>query len=359
MTQDNTSGVQFPPVNSGTGTPPVRVQQVYVTPKHGGFLRRFFMTLFVLMFLLSIVINAYLLLILAAGMESPMAKKTLQEGNEDQVVAVYSVSGIIDGSAVEKFNQFYRDVVDDASVKAIVLRVESPGGGVTASDEIYATINKLKDKGNKTIVVSMGAVAASGGYYISAPADEIFAEPTTITGSIGVIMEWFIVRDGLNKLGVEPVVMKSSHAQEWKDELSFLDKPTELQRQHLQMILNTMQARFEKVVSEGRGTKIKLAAATMPVGTQPADTAPFNGKIYLADEAKALGLIDTIGYEDAAIDQAGKLAKLTRPKVVQYERRVGFLDRLAGAKPNAGINIDSKTIDDLQTPRTMMLWKGQ
>jgi len=293
-----------------------------------------------------------------------LTTQTIRSGRKSQTVAVYRVVGLIDGSAAAEFKQFYHSVVDDSEVKAVVLRVDSPGGGVTSSDQICEMVKQIKAAG-KTVVVSMGSVAASGGYYISAPADEIFAEETSITGSIGVIAGWFVLKGTLNMIGAEALTIKSTHAQAWKDEMSPTTMPQDYQLQHLQEVLDEMQARFEDIVKTGRGTRLKTRSETVRIldksgkFIQHENTEPFNGKIYLASKAKQLGLIDQIGYEDAAIDRAAQLASLSKPKVVRYARRKTFMEAMMDGKSDASFKIDTKLIDQLQTPRFMMLWKAE
>ncbi len=317
----------------------------------------------------SILLNLALLAAVGTefgGMEAQggLATQTIRSGSRNQTVAVYRVIGVIDGAATAQFKQFYHSVVNDPEVKAVVLRIDSPGGGVTASDQICEMVKQIKAAGKK-VVVSMGSVAASGGYYISAPADEIFAEDTTITGSIGVIAGWFVLKGTLEKIGAESFTIKSTHAQAWKDEMSPTAQPQDYQLDHLQEVLDEMQTRFESVVRTGRGTKLKTRAETVRMtdksgkSFQRENTEPFNGKIYLASKAMELGLIDEIGYEDAAIKRAGELANMDNPRVLRYARRKTFMESLMDGKADASFKIDAKLIDQFQTPRFMMLWKAE
>jgi len=312
--------------------------------------------------------NLALLAVVGTQFSSPdaagMTTATLRGGSKSQTVAVYNVVGVIDGAAVARFRQFYNSVVSDSNVKAVVLRVDSPGGGVTASDQICNMVKQIKAAGKK-VVVSMGSLAASGGYYISAPADEIFAEETTITGSIGVIAGWVVLKGTLDKIGAEPITVKSSHAQSWKDEMSITAQPQDYQLKHLQGVLDQMQTRFEEVVQAGRGNKLKPRQEKVVVTHEDGkaythtNTEPFNGKIYLASDAKKLGLVDQIGYQDAAIDRAAAIAVLANPKVVRYSRRRSFMEQMMDGKSNASFKIDAALIDKFQTPRFMMLWKAE
>jgi protease-4 len=273
------------------------------------------------------------------------------------------VEGVIDSEATDNFACFYNNIKDESKVKAVVLYVNSPGGTVSDSEQIHRMIRDLKSRG-KTIVVSMGGLAASGGYYISAGADEIFAEPSTITGSIGVITGVLNLEGTLKKVGMEVVVLKSSHAEGWKDMLSSFRKPEEREKKYVISLLNNMQERFEKVVRDGRGAKLKTREETYQVRVGEGDSAhevtkkdiaPLNGKVYIAEAAKEFGLIDTIGFLDNAYAQAATLAKLSKPHVVEYRKQPGFLEVFGGAM-GPKIQLDAKSIQNAQTPQFLMLW---
>ena len=318
-----------------------------------------FAIIFGILFSLSVLLNGYLLFLLAMFLKLPMETTTLREGKREQVVAVYEVSGIIGGQALEEFDTFFRAVKDDKHIKAVVLRVDSPGGGVSASDQIYDKVRGLQKKGKK-VVVSMGGLAASGGYYISAPADKIIAEPTTTTGSIGVIMVFPVIKGTLEKIGMEMVVLKSRHAETWKDERSPFRAPTDQQRQHLLEVLDKAQLRFEQIVKDARGGKL-MPRRPQPAGAAETQPAPefeaFNGKVYAPDEAKALGLIDAIGYQDDAIDAAASLAGLPEPKVVRYRKRKGLMEALSSPGSADGLRLGSELLREAQTPRILLMWK--
>ncbi|MCE5278633.1 MAG: S49 family peptidase [Planctomycetaceae bacterium] len=324
-----------------------------------------FVSVLVTLLLLSVLINMGLVLMLTgAQSQYGLVKTTVQEGAADQTIAVYEISGVIDNSAADQFQKFTNALDKEPDVKAVVLRVETPGGSVAASDEIHDMILRLKGKGKK-VVVSMGALAASGGYYVSAPADIIMAERTTMTGSIGVIATWFVFKGTLDKIGVEPIVMKSSDAAAWKDALSPLSKPAPYQQRYIQSLLNETQEIFEQVVRKGRGDRLKTRKPTIEVSdaaTQQAQTQgqdqiePFNGKIYSASAAMELGLIDKIGYQRDAYDQAAKAAGLGNPRVVRYVPRHSFLAVLTdGQTQSRALSVE--TLRQMQTPAIEVIWR--
>ncbi len=320
------------------------------------------------LFVLSIVMNIYLIAVVAAQSVGPFEQETLTKGKENQVIAVHAVEGIIDGKQAKRFEKFYRHIAKDRNVRAVVLRVNSPGGGVSASDQICSMVRKLKKEHGKTVVVSMGGVAASGGYYISAPADEIIAESTTVTGSIGVLASWIVVKGTLEKIGAEAIIMRSSHARGWKADINPFNKPDDRQRARLQSLLDGMQEQFEKVVRQGRGAqrlKPRKVEYEMTIGEGDharrithSEIEPFNGKVYLADGALERGLIDAKGDLEDAIKRAKVLAKLTKPRVVRYSPRKGLLSELLTNKiASGGVEVGRGLLDELQTPQIQMIWK--
>lgn len=191
-------------------------------------------------------------------------------------------------------------------VKGILIRVESPGGGVTASHEIYREIKRIRDEG-RPVVVSMGTVAASGGYYVSAPATVIVANPATLTGSIGVIMELPIVRGLLDKIGMKVEIIKSKEA---KDIGSPFRDMTEADRRLLQDVVMDVYQQFLEVVSAER--KIPLDSLA-----QIAD-----GRILTGRQAKLWGLVDTLGtLEDAKRILADLCGIKGEPRIIKPRRR--------------------------------------
>jgi len=218
-------------------------------------------------------------------------------------IAIVEVKGGIfeSGPVNEKLEKFRKN--DD--VKAVVLRVDSPGGSVGASQEIYTEVKKLAQK--KKVIVSMGAVAASGGYYISAPATKIVANPGTITGSIGVLMDHVEIDELLKWAKVSAEILKAGAL---KDVGSALRKMTPEERAVLQGILDNMHEQFLEAVAEGR--KIDLEEVRK-IGT---------GRVYTGQQALDLKLIDQFGNLEDAIDLAAKEAGIQgEPKLIKPEKR--------------------------------------
>ncbi len=210
-----------------------------------------------------------------------------------------------------------REYAKDNAVKAIVLRIDSPGGAVAPSQEIHAEVKKAAAA--KKVVVSMGSIAASGGYYIAAPATRIFANPGTLTGSIGVIMEIPNVEELMKKIGVKSEVVKSGKN---KDIASAFRPMQPEGRQILQDVLDNVHAQFIKAVADGRKLKIEDVRSLA------------DGRIFSGEQAHALRLVDELGTLDDATRAAAKMAGLGEdPDVVSKKDKLSFLDMLRGRFP--------------------------
>lgn len=225
-------------------------------------------------------------------------------------VALIRIEGVILDS--KEIIEELKDYSSDSSIRAIVLRVNSPGGGVAPSQEIYEEVIKAKEK--KKIVVSMGSVAASGGYYISCPADKIVANAGTLTGSIGVIMEIPNIEGLLQKIGVKNQIIKSG---KYKDMASVFKTMSPEERALLQEVLDDVHDQFIEAVSKGRGLSIEDVKILA------------DGRIFTGRMAKEVGLVDELGNLDVAIRLAGKLSGIEgEPEVVYKEEDTGFFGLL-------------------------------
>lgn len=213
-------------------------------------------------------------------------------------VGVVEVKGVIIDSkkTIEQLTAFH----ENSAIKAIVLRVDSPGGGVGPSQEIHDEVKRID--ADKPVVVSMGSVAASGGYYIAVPARQIFANPGTITGSIGVIMEFTNFQELLEKIGLHSQVVKSG---KHKDIGSPVRPMTDEDRTILQGLIDDVHSQFIDSVAAGRHLdpqKVRVLA---------------DGRIFTGRQARALGLVDELGSFDAAVRRAGELGGIDgKPEVV-------------------------------------------
>ncbi|MGQ9637324.1 MAG: signal peptide peptidase SppA [Thermodesulfobacteriota bacterium] len=217
-------------------------------------------------------------------------------------IAVVEIRGVITQSSgiIDELQKYG----EDDGVKAIVLRIDSPGGGVGPSQEIYREVTKVRSK--KKVVTSMGSVAASGGYYIACASDLIVANPGTITGSIGVLMEFTNFEELLKKIGIKGVVVKSG---EHKDLGSPLREMTPEEKRILQSVIDNVHQQFIQAVAEGRKLDKERVA-------QMAD-----GRILTGEQAKQLGLVDKMGNLQDAIDAASKLVGIEGKPIILYPKR--------------------------------------
>jgi protease-4 len=234
-----------------------------------------------------------------------------------------------------------RLAADDDAVKAVILRVDSPGGEVLASDDIYRAIADFQKDYKKPVVASMSGLAASGGYYVSAPCQWIVANELTITGSIGVIMHSYNYRGLLNKVGVRPEVFKSG---KFKDMLSGEKNDEEIlpeEKQMVQSLIDETFQRFKKVVAEGRErAKKQNGDEGRKLAANWEDYA--DGRVLSGKQAYELGFVDELGNFDTAVERARDLAKIGNANLVQYERPfdLGNLFRLFGESEGRSLKID-------------------
>ncbi|HUD67476.1 MAG TPA: signal peptide peptidase SppA [Candidatus Sulfotelmatobacter sp.] len=206
---------------------------------------------------------------------------------------------------------------DDSSIKAIILHVNSPGGGVAASEEIYREVKRIRGEKKKKIVVSIESVGASGAYYVAAASDKIFADQGSIVGSIGVIAQWVNYGDLLKWARLKDVVIKTG---EFKDTGNPARDLTPSEQAYMQSLIDNMFGQFIQAVADGRGLKYD-------------DVKSFaNGKVWTGEQAKSMKLIDTVGdFETAVSDTAKSVGIKGEPTLVRPEKdRKTLLDLLLG-----------------------------
>ena len=230
----------------------------------------------------------------------------------------------------------------DPKVKAIIFEIDSPGGGVTDADEIYRELQQFKDSNaDRKLVALVHDTAASGGYYIAAPADLIIAQPTAIIGSIGVIMQTLNIQNLSEKIGVTDTTIKSGKN---KDLLNPFHPVDPEHRALLQTSIDAMHARFVELVAAGRHLKKNKVSELA------------DGRIFTADQALQHGLIDHIGYWEDAVSHTAKLLAVENIFVVSYADKKGFLGNLLGAN-NPRLPDITSLVPAATTPRGLYLWR--
>ncbi|HEX3889370.1 MAG TPA: signal peptide peptidase SppA [Verrucomicrobiae bacterium] len=258
---------------------------------------------------------------------------TLEDNDAKNKIAVITVDGIITGHTADQAGNSMVDVIkaqldrakDDNHVKAVILKIDSPGGEVMASDEINKAIVKFQDDSKKPVVCSMGSLAASGGYYISAPCRWIVANELTLTGSIGVIMHGYNYRGLMDKLGVAPMTFKSGL---YKDMLSPDRSTNEIpagEHKMVQALIDETYQKFKGIVADGRAqAHEKNGKEGKPLANDWADYA--DGRVVSGTQALKLGFVDELGDFDDAVDRTEKIAHISDANLIEYRERYDISD---------------------------------
>ncbi|WP_299739282.1 signal peptide peptidase SppA [uncultured Rossellomorea sp.] len=290
--------------------------------------------------------------------ENAFGEEVIEEGNAQKRIAVLEVEGVIQdtGGATslfespgynhELFMKKLDAVQEDKSVKGIILKVNSPGGGVVESAQIHSKLVEIMDKTKKPIYVSMGGTAASGGYYISAPATKIFASKETLTGSLGVIMQSINYSELAEKYGVDFVTIKSGP---YKDIMSPTREMTDEERKIIQSMIDNSYEGFVDVIASGRDmseAEVKKIA---------------DGRVYDGIQAKEVNLIDEFGYVEDTIEAMKKDHKLKGAQVFEYTAGDPFSEFFSmGAKKMIGQDMEAaalmKLLSKPNSPRLMYLY---
>ncbi len=330
-----------PPLTQPYYTPATRVQR-----RGNGW--KIFALLVCLLLVVSLVFNPLHLFMTMFQGDGPLPHRRqggphLQEnwvkdtGSENRIVIV-PIEGVISSQGmgrsgptlVEVVEEQLRRAAEDKRVKAVILKVNSPGGEVLASDDIYNLIQKFQRESRKPVIAAMGSLAASGGYYVSAPCQWIVANELTITGSIGVIMHGYNFRGLMDKVGVRPEVFKSG---KFKDMLS-PDKReediTQEEREIIQSMVNETFGKFKEIIAEGRAEAAKRNSSLGEKGRTLAENwvQYADGRILSGKEALNHGFVDELGNFDVAVARALKVAKIPDANLIEYQPVFGLGDLL-------------------------------
>jgi protease IV len=262
-------------------------------------------------------------------------QETVVEGSKGPKIVMVEISGVISDteergtlglggrpSMVAETKSVLERAADDGDVAALLLRINSPGGSVSASDTLYHEIRTWKETNKKPVYAYMNGLATSGAYYLAMAADRVIAHPTAVTGSIGVIMPGLSIEGLMDKYGVADQTITSGP---YKDTGSLFRDMRPDERKYMQSVIDDMYARFTSVVAQGRP---QLDAAKIK---QLAD-----GRVYSANQALAAGLVDEIGYIDDAVDQLEKKLGAEDSRLIVYHRSNSTQD-----------NVYSRAVPDL------------
>lgn len=275
-----------------------------------------------------------------ANVEPPIERYHSGEEGASEKLLILSASGTIMTPLTERLIEQIDHAAEEEDVKGVLLKVDSPGGFVADSHQIYHALQKLSEK--KPVFVHMGRMAASGGYYIAmgaGPKAKIFAEPTTWTGSIGVIIPRYDMTELAQKFGVQSDPLKTG---EFKDALSPFRPLTESERGVWENILNQSFEQFIEVIASNRTQLDTAKVKTLATG-----------QIYTAKDALQNGLIDEIGYEEDALEKLKTQAGLSTARVVTYEHPLGVWDVLLGSAQAQGGTDPFRAVMEASVPRAM------
>ncbi|CAH0346868.1 signal peptide peptidase SppA [Bacillus sp. CECT 9360] len=292
------------------------------------------------------------------AMDQEFIEEVVEGDDEFNQIAVFNVDGVIQDTGEttplmstgtynhRAFMEKLQMAKEDEDIKGIVLQVNTPGGGVVESAEIYDKINEIKKDTKKPVYVSMGSMAASGGYYISAPADKIYASPETLTGSLGVIMQGYNYEKLAEKYGVEFVTIKSGP---YKDIMSPNREMTEEERKILQSMIDNSYDQFVKIIADGRGmpeAEVRKLA---------------DGRIYDGRQAKEANLVDDFGHLADVTDAMKKELDIPDAQVVRYTDEAGLGSLFTmGAQKLIGKDMETagllKLLSQPNSPRLMYLY---
>ena len=266
--------------------------------------------------------------------------ETVVSGKGKDKILLMDISGVLsaeekggflpfqkEASIVSRIREELKKAAKDKRIKGLVMRINSPGGMVTASDIIYQEINRFKEEKKIPVIACIMELAASGGYYVALSADTIFAHPTSVTGSIGVIALKFNAKGLMEKIGIEDETIKAGDK---KDLWSPFRPNTEEEREILQNMLNDFHRRFMDIVAKGRKDlnmeQIRMLA---------------DGRVFSAEQALEEKLVDEIGYLDDTIELAKKRAGIDKAKVIVYHRPYSYKNNIYSRM----INTDFKNIN--------------
>ncbi len=346
----------MPPPQPGPAPSPGAVYFYPPPPPRRGFWGRLFLTLFVMVIGGSFVLNL-ILLVTTAGLIGDGGPRVQEKYvSHDQYAPDKVVILPIEGLILESEDGFVKRAIDtamkDEHVKALVLRVDSPGGSVSGSDYIYHHLRNLRQNKKIPIVVSMGSIAASGGYYVSMAVghepNTIYAERTGFTGSIGVIIPHYNVSKFMDEHGLAD----DSIASEPLKQMGSITKPmTPKEEEIFKALVDDSFEQFKKVVCEGRSEFEKKPDKLKAQAT---------GQIYSAEQALNNGLIDKLGYLEDAVDQAIELAHLdaNKVKVVRYKQETGLSSIFLGGQASKSESMELKALLEMATPKAYYLFSS-
>ncbi|UCD51142.1 MAG: signal peptide peptidase SppA, partial [Phycisphaerales bacterium] len=337
--------------SSSPPPPPPPPYQPYERPR-----RRFsaWRVFWGILFALSVLANVGLflmLIILGAAIATGQVgggygEVVVRDGPRTDRIVLVNIDGIIHSQQADNVYRQLKAAREDRSIRGLILRVNSPGGTISGSDRIYAELKRYRSETGRPVVAFMEGMAASGGYYASVACEKIVAEPTAVTGSIGVVMSYFVFQELLeNKLGIQPVFLTEGDKKDWP---SSFRPPHQEELDYIQeRLLTPAYERFVSIVQEGRAGTLSASDVRRLA----------DGSIYVAPQAKEEKLIDEVGYLDDAIAIAKSLARVQAAQVIEYRRPFSFIDLLNARSANT-LKLNRTTLYELSTPEVLYMWSA-
>jgi len=281
-------------------------------------------------------------------METSLLERTVERGPASAKIAVVRIEGLIEDTLAERVRRQLDKAARDDAVRAVILRINSPGGYLTDSDVLYHHILRFAEESGKPVVAAMDGVATSGGYYAACAAETIVAQRTTVTGSIGIIAQYYFL-SGLmeDKLGIRTVTLKRGQQKDWPN--LFAAEMTPEQRDYIMTaLLDPGYDQFVDVVAEGRNMD------------RPDVVRLATGRIFMGPEARASGLVDEVGFFERAVAIAKEKAGVAEARVVEYVQPFSLINLLSlSAKAESLLDLRPEALPALSSPRVMYLWTGQ
>ena len=333
-------------MNGQSGSPPQAAKSPYgpqTVIVHEGPRRVWLVRLLMFLLLVSVIANAVMYARYRTYFQAngrPVERFRSGDRGAQAKIAVIDISGTLMPPFTERFLEAAKAAREDDDVKGVLLAVDSPGGLVADSHQVYHALSELRK--TKPIAVMMKRIAASGGYYVSMAAGKegkIYAEPTTWTGSIGVIIPRFDLHTLAEKIGVKSDPLATGP---YKDTLSPIRELTEAERALWKDIMDEAFAQFVGVIAENR-----------PGLDEEAVRKLATGQVYTAKQAKANGLIDEIGYEEDAIEALKARLGLKTARVVTYQTQFGVFDLLSGSVEANRSEVQTRSLLEMTVPRAM------
>ncbi len=300
---------------------------------------------------------------MASSPRSLLQEVVVEDNEARNKIALVNLSGLITDGVVDASGYSMVSLIedqlelaaDDPRVRAVILIIDSPGGEVLASDEIYRAIEEFQDQAGKPVIASMQSLAASGGYYAAAPCRWIIAHQLTLTGSIGVIMQGYNYRGLMDKVGVRPEVFKSGR---FKDMLSGSKREEDIspeERQMVQSLVDETFSRFKNVVRQGRN-KAHEFNGDSGRELSPAWEEYADGRILSGAQAYEHGFVDELGNFEQAVDRARHMTGVSNANLIRYQRPfdLGNIFRLLGEGPK-----DKNTVKIQLGPDTSPVQSGR